>query len=251
MDPTVRRVIAVALLATQTGCLPALLTPPTAGYGAPYEGNGTPIYIKDSRTDWTITEGGKPITSEQALELTKDQEYETRRQIAKEHNEKLYAEGQSHRTRRTMLMVAGASIAIAGFIVAAVLPAILRTTTTMQPTASDPEMRTVAPGAASYGALAGGAIAGTIGVGVLGYGMFGGRSDPPYEPWHTPSALNRPAYVREKTEAYNEKIGAPPVDAQPGSVESIPPAPGQRNPPAPKPTLPANTAARHSTKVHR
>lgn len=234
----VRSVAALLLVATLPACLGEVPLPPTQGYGERYQGTGKPIYVKDGRSDWSIKEGERPITSEQALEVTKDEEYEVRRQEAKKYNEQIYAEGQSHRSLGKILMGAGAGVAVAGFAVALVVPSLLRDETTSPPTGVDPERRVTEPGGASVGVLAGGIILGLAGLGLMTYGYVGGRKDPPYHEWKTPAALNRPAYVREKTEPYNESIGAPPVEEQPGSVESLPLAPGQRKPPpspAPRP----------------
>ncbi|MBX3226422.1 MAG: hypothetical protein KIT84_44630 [Labilithrix sp.] len=235
------RPVAAFLLVAQAACLPELPPPPTRGYGAPYAGTGKPIYVKDSRNDWQASEGGRPITSEQALEATKDEEYEIRRQAAKAYNEKIHVEGQSNRSLGKVLMYAGTGVAVAGFAVMFVLPSALRETTTTPRTATEPEVRVTEAGGASTAALLGGLLVGLAGIGMIAYGYVGGSKDPPYHLWRTPSALDRPAYVREKTEAYNERIGAPPVEEQPGAVETIPLAPGQRKQPPPKP--PAHPSA--------
>jgi hypothetical protein len=237
------RIVALgALLLTTTACIREVKTPPTAGYGAPYQGTGKPIYLKDSRTDWAITEGGKPMTSEHALEATNDPEYETRRTIGKEYNAQLYADGQDRRTKGQILVVAGGVLAIAGFVGSAILPGVLRESTTTPATATDPEVRDTSAGGASIGVMYGGVAVGLVGIGMMVYGYLGGSKPPPYVAWRTPAALNRPAYIRERTEGYNEKIGVATVQEQPGAVENIPLAPGQRKAPPPRPTGPASPA---------
>lgn len=231
-------VLLVATLPTLTGCFHELPPPPTKGYGEPYRPSGKPIYVKDTRGDFTITEGQRPITSEQALEATKDEEYELRRQNAKKYNETLQSEGQSHRTLGKIFLGTGGALAIAGFAVMIVVPSLLREETTMPATRTDPDTRLTKPGGASAGALVGGLIVGLAGLGLAAYGYIGGAKDPPYHVWKTPKDLDRAAYVREKTEPYNESIGAPPVEEQPGSVESVPLAPGQRKPPPERPADP-------------
>src|ERR1041385_946262 len=110
------RLGAAALLIMAQACMRPMPHPPQGGYGDRYQGTGQPIYVKDSRTDWSISEGGKPITSEQALEASGDAEYEARRQMAKDYNVRLYREGMAHQTRGRMMMLAGVAIAIGGYI---------------------------------------------------------------------------------------------------------------------------------------
>lgn len=239
---SIAAVLLVATLPTLTGCFHELPPPPTKGYGEPYKGSGKPIYVKNGRNDWNITEGQRPITSEQALEATKDEEYETRRQDAKKYNEQIQAEGESHRTLGKIFLGTGSALAIAGFAVMIAVPSLLRDETMTPATATDPDTRLTKPGGASNAALIGGLVVGLAGLGLAAYGYIGGAKDPPYHEWRTPKDLDRPAYVREKTEAYNETIGAPPVEEQPGSVESVPLAPGQRKPP---PERPADPKARN------
>jgi hypothetical protein len=239
-----RPIAAILLVATLPACFHEVPLPPTKGYGEPYKATGKPIYVKNGRGDmsgvhdWNITEGPRAITSEQALEATKDPEYEIRRQDAKKYNDKIYAEGQSHRTLGKIFLGTGTALAIAGFSVMIFVPTLLRDETTTPATTSDPDTRLTKPGGASAGALVGGLVVGLVGLGLAAYGYVGGSKDPPYHVWKTPDDLDRPAYVREKTEPYNETIGAPPVEEQPGSVESVPLAPGQRKPPPERPADP-------------
>jgi len=88
------------------GCLRQPPRPPQYGYGAPYKGTGESIFVKDSRTDWDITEGkSKKLTSAQALEASGDPEYERRRQLMKAHNENLYRVGKQHRSTAKKLII--------------------------------------------------------------------------------------------------------------------------------------------------
>ena len=239
-----RCVICVVLVVTTgAGCIPETMRAPTAGYGDPYKGDGKPIYVKDSRTDWTIAQGGKPITSEHALEVTNDAEYLARREIAKEHNDKLYEDGKSHATRGRIFEFTGGGILLAGLAIGLAGPTLLRDSSSGNASATAPESHELKGGAASNGALLGGIVLALVGAGLIYYGYRGGSEPPPYIVWHTPGPLNRPAYVREKTEAYNEKVGAPAVEDQPGSVESVALAPGQRKPPPPRPTNAKKTGA--------
>jgi len=207
-------------LATLSGCFSAVPAPPTTGYGAPYHGTGEGIYVKDSRTDWAISEGGKKIGSEQALEAAGDEEYETRRQIAKSYNDGLYREGTSHHRRAYRLIGASAAAIVVGFIADVVLAPALQNETIMPASAAAPESRAYRSGFAATGtATLGGLliIGGLVGI---PYAYYGGSRPPPYHEWHTPDALNRPAYVRQQTEPYNEKIGAPSLpDAAPAQLK--------------------------------
>src|SRR4051794_34235488 len=122
MRPGVAVGLALTGITAQTGCFRPSPMPPTLGYGAPYQGTGEGIYVKDSRTDWDLTEGQHKITSEQGLEASGDPEYEARRQIAKDYNQRLYVEAGVHHVRAKHLMEAsGVAIVIgyiAGFVVA-------------------------------------------------------------------------------------------------------------------------------------
>lgn len=208
-----------------------------AGYGAPYQGTGQPIYVKDSRNDWTINEGGKPLTSEQALEASGDKEYEARRQIMKDYNIRLYREGVDHQRRGRIMMLVGVAVSVFGYIGFNILSANSVDTTTVPATATMPEMRTTSPGGASKGFAFLGSLSIYAGLATILYGAYGGNVPPPYQAWHTPPALDRPAYVRQQTEAYNEAIGAAGVSDAPGFTDtSTSVAPGQRKPPPPRPT---------------
>ena len=60
-----RGVALCALVALAPGCLLKIgppSPPPTRGYGEPYQGTGKPIYVKDSRTDWDVAEGGEKLS---------------------------------------------------------------------------------------------------------------------------------------------------------------------------------------------
>jgi hypothetical protein len=219
------------------GCirLPATTSPPLTGYGDPYQGTGKPIYVKDSRDDWDITEGPGKISSEKALEASGDPEYEARRQIAKSHNDKLYGEGKRRRARGKSYAYTGLGMLVVGIVVAVFVPNMVADETVTPASGAMPEIRESGPSGASQGAAYGGVAFAALGAAILGYGYIGGRKQPPYHEWRTPPALNRPAYIREKTEALNEKLGAPAVEDQPGGVDD-PLAPGQRKPPPARPT---------------
>ena len=230
----------VGVLGLVAACIPPVPTEPTAGYGAPYKGTGAPIYVKDSRTDWTIAEGDHPITSEKALEATGDQEYEARRQIAKDYNVKLYREGLVHRSRGTIMIDSSIAVLVVGLAIAAFLPNRFEVTTVTPATATTPEMRSTKPGGSAKTAeYAGIGLASLGGLGVL-YGYFGGKAPPPYHRWHTPGPLDHASYVRQQTEPYNEKIGAPSISGQ-SNVDDLPLAPGQRRPPPVRPAGPPKT----------
>jgi hypothetical protein len=232
-----RRLGTAALLVVMQGCMRPIPPAPMAGYGAPYQGTGQPIYVKDSRTDWTITEGKAELSSEQALEASGDQEYEARRQMMKDYNVRLYREGLAHQTRGRIVMLAGVLVAIGGYIGFSQLAHHAVETTTTPPTDTMPEMRMTTPTSGASGLALLGTVSIYVGVAMVGYGYLGGSKPPPYQAWHTPAALDRPAYVRQQTEGYNEKIGAPGVSEAPGFTETPTQlAPGQRKPPPPRPT---------------
>ncbi len=226
-----RKLVALALMSG--GCIGAVMPPPTAGYGAPYRGTGEPIYVKDSRNDWNMTEGSHPLSSEQTLEATGDQEYEARRQIARTHNAQLYREGEAHRARGNLMLGVGLGVAVVGAVLALVVAPQLRIETTTAATATMPEMRDDKPGAVATGVANLGFLAFVVGTGGSLYGYLGGKRPPPYYPWHTPQALDRPAYVRQQTEPYNEKLG---VSSTPGE-EPLTGPPGSRRP-HPRPQMP-------------
>ena len=201
--------VLTATLVAPLGCFGPPPLPPTAGYGAPYKGTGEGIYVKDSRDDWDITEGHHKITSEQALEAAGDPEYETRRQIAKAYNQRLYREAQEHHRRAYHLMEASAGAIVLGYIAGFVIAPGLQSETDTPAAAGMPEMR-------QFQSNFGTDTVATLGIGLLiaglagiPYAYYGGHRPPPYHVWHTPGPLNRPAYVRQQTEPYNEKIGAP------------------------------------------
>jgi hypothetical protein len=209
MNHRTTRTLAITVAAAMlgSGCIGAVTPPPTRGYGPPYAGAGAPIYVKDSRGDWDITEGKKKITSEQALEATGDTEYETRRQIAKEHNEVLHREGKAHRKRGNRMMIVGLVATVGGLILAGIVSQRLRTDTTSA-AGLMPEMITHDAGGAAVGTNFAGWTLMLGGTASVLYGYAGGKRPPPYFPWRTPRALDRPAYVRQQTEPYNEKLGA-------------------------------------------
>jgi len=228
---------AALLVVTAQACMRPIPPPPTVGHGAPYKGTGQPIYVKDSRTDWTITEGTEKLSSEQALEASGDAEYEARRQMMKDYNVRLYREGLAHQTRGRMMMLAGLAVAVGGYFGFKILARNSVETTTTPATDMMPEMRRSEPTGGAKGFAALGTLSIYVGIGLVLYGGYGGSRPPPYQEWHTPEALDRPAYVRQSTESYNEKIGAPGVSDAPGFTETPTQlAPGQRKPPAPRPT---------------
>ncbi|MCX5748244.1 MAG: hypothetical protein NT062_37810 [Proteobacteria bacterium] len=149
--------------------------PPTFGYGDPYRGNGQALFVKDSRGDWDIQEGHQTITSEQALEATGDKEYEARRQIAREYNERLYREGAVHRRRGNVMIGSGLVAAGVGLLLQFVVVKSMRSETSTMPTATAPEMRdSAASGLATGVSGLGISLAVTGGIGVL-YGYLGGQ----------------------------------------------------------------------------
>jgi hypothetical protein len=201
------------------GCFPVTPLPPTAGYGAPYKGTGEGIYVKDSRTDWDITEGHHKITSEQALEASGDPEYEPRRQIAKAYNDRLYREAQHHHKLAYRLIGASIGAIVVGGVMR-VLATSLQSEAIMPPTSTTPEMQTYTSGFSSDVLSTTGSALIIAGVCGIPYAYIGGRKPPPYHDWHTPGPLARPAYVRQQTETYNERVAAPSVP------EGLPPPPG-------------------------
>ena len=228
----------VVALVGLVGCIKAVAPPPMAGYGDPYKGTGERISVKDSRTDWDITEGTHKISSEQALEATGDAEYEARRQIAKDYNVRLYREGQAHRDRGNIMIGAGAAVAAIGLVLAGVVAKALMKETVTPAMGTAPEMRSVTAGAATTITFDLGVAAVAVGVVGMSYGYLGGKQPPPYHFWRTPGPLDRPAYVRQQTEPYNDKLGvaAAPEDAdataRPRPGQATRPPPGTRPPPA-------------------
>jgi hypothetical protein len=185
-----------------TGCITSVTPAPTAGYGAPYHGNGQRILVGDSTAGWDVKEGGTKITSEQALEATGDSEYEARRQIARHYNERLFDQGRAHARNGTIMVVIGVAAAVAGVVLSSVLANSLRSETVTPATADMPEMRSYDSGSLKIEG-AGLAIGGVV---IAGLGYYLGIRSPPYHEWKTPAELDRPAYVRQLTEPYNEKM---------------------------------------------
>ncbi|MFT3692626.1 MAG: hypothetical protein QM831_05765 [Kofleriaceae bacterium] len=196
------------------GCIGETRPPPTVGFGEPYHGTGQGLYVKDSRGDWAIYEGAQPITSEQALEASGDAEYEARRQIARDYNVKLYREGLAHRTVGYAWISAGVVGCVAGIVLGLIVPKHLQEETTTPATATSPEMRVTTSGTAATLTANLGLALFIGGIAGMAYGSYGINKVPPYVEWHTPPALNRPAYVRQHTEPYNEKVGAPPISTE-------------------------------------
>jgi hypothetical protein len=194
------------------GCISTVAPPPTAGYGTPYKGNGQPILVSDTPTGWDVKEGGTVITSEQALEASGDPEYEARRQIARHYNDRLYDQGHAHSRNGTIMVVIGVATVVAGVVLSSVLANSLRSESTMPATADMPETRSYDTGALEVegaGLVIGGAV-------VAGLGYYLGVRPPPYHEWKTPPELDRPAYVRQLTEPYNEKFSKPKAAMLPG-----------------------------------
>ena len=216
--PDRRGATALLLFVTMgSACITSVPPPPTVGYGAPYHGTGEGVYVKDSRNDWDITEGQHKISSEQALEATGDTEYETRRQIAKAYNSRLAGEGEAHKNRGNLMIQGGVVAAVAGAVLSLLVAPALQTETITPPMGAMPEMRTYTSGATTQLTANLGLglfIAGVVGI---SYGYLGGKKPPPYYAWRTPAALDRPAYVRQQTEPYNEKIGAPSIPDEDGN----------------------------------
>ncbi len=202
------------MLGCLAGCISATRLPPTAGYGEPYRGTGQGIYVKDSRGEWAIFEGDQRISTEQALEASGDAEYEARRQIARDYNVKLYREAAQHRTIGYGWMGGGVVAAVVGVVLAEFVAPALQTETTTPATATMPETRSTTSGAATTAVANIGLVMVLGGIAGLIYGTYGVNKQPPYEEWKTPDVLNRPAYVRQHTEPYNEKIGAPPISTE-------------------------------------
>jgi hypothetical protein len=214
--PMSRSVLAFLALGA---CITSVQPPPTPGYGAPYKGTGEGIYVKDDRGNWNVTEGQHPITSEQALEATGDTEYETRRQDMRAYNRQLEAEGHSHKTRGNVMVGAGVVAMIAGAIATFVVAPNVQDESITAATSTMPEMRSYTSGDNTRLASTAGVGLFILGIVAVSYGYFGGRKSPPYYEWHTPTALNRPAYVRQQTEPYNERIGAPSIPDEEGKPQ--------------------------------
>jgi hypothetical protein len=224
----------VLLVVMGSACITSVPPPPTVGYGAPYHGTGEGIYTKDSRTNWDITEGHHKISSEQALEATGDTEYETRRQIAKAHNVELNREGYAHKDRGNLMIRTGIVATVAGAVLSLLVAPRLQEEAITPATATMPETRTYTSGAATNLTANLGLLLFVGGLAGISYGYFGGKKAPPYYEWKTPTALDRPAYVRQQTEPYNEKIGAPSIPDEDGNEK---PQLKRKLPPQKMPTM--------------
>ncbi|GEM_PF-2610497 len=203
------RLVALGLL---SACITSVQSPPTTGYGTPYRGTGQGIYVLDTPGNLEIVEGRERINSERALEATSDAEYEARRQIARDYNTRLYREALAHKDLGNNMVRGGVAGVAIGLVLSLVVAPKLQTETVTPAMAGAPEQRAYTSGAAVALAANLGlvlAIAGVVGV---GYGYYGGKNPPPYHEWQTPPSLNRPAYVRQQTEPYNQKIHAPLVN---------------------------------------
>jgi hypothetical protein len=189
------RCVALGLAVTVgAACITSVQSPPAAGYGAPYRGRGQGIYVLDSQgSSFEIVEGRERISSEQALEAAGDAEYEARRQIALDHNTRLYREALAHAALGNTMIRGGLVGAAVGLALSLVVAPRLAT------------------GAREVVSDVGVGI-GIAGVVVAAYGYLGGKQPPPYHAWQTPPSLDRPAYVRQQTEPYNQRLGAPLVN---------------------------------------
>jgi hypothetical protein len=187
------RLVATVLLA-QVACLPEIPPVPTLGFGPPYRGTGEPIYVRDNPSDWAITEGSNTITSEQALEATGDREYEARREEIEAYNHKLHREARLHHAFGYTLMLVGLA-AVGGGIALGL--------------EGQSNMANMAVGSATAPTLYAHYGLSFAGILVFYYAFTGARVPPPYIEWRTPPALDRPAYVRQLTEPYNERMKAP------------------------------------------
>lgn len=227
--------LALSSIPLLAGCLGPMPPPPTLGYGAPYQGTGEKITVIDSRTDWRILEGKRPMSSEQALEASHDTEYETRRQIMKAHNATLYKQALRHRKLGYMMIGVAAATFVGGLIVSYGVAPGLATKDTTPATMDMPEMQHVTASGASNLA----ALIGTIGIwgglAGMGYGYYGAWHKPDYVPWHTPRDLDRPAYVDQPVDVYNEEIDAKVMHKGAADQPAVPPANELRPPPGVRP----------------
>lgn len=202
-------VLAACTTACATGC--ATADPPLDGYGPRYQGTGEVIFVKDSRNDWDVSEGNKPITADQALQAANDVPYEERRRELKEYNALLKQEADRNQLIAWTLGSASAVSALVGVGIALVVSPLVTDKTQVQaPSETTAEIVKSTPNAASL-ASDGTAIALMLG-GTAGflYAIYGGSIEPPYVPWTIPDEMNRPAYVRRPVEAYNAKIAPSP-----------------------------------------
>ncbi len=226
----------VALAATFAGCFKPVPSPPTLGYGEPYRGTGQTIFVKDSRTDWDITEGTQRISAEQALEASGDETYERRRQQMKEYNAQLEREGKRNRRRGYLITGGGIATMIVGLITSYGLAPNMTSESRTAATATAPEMlETGNKGGAYLAVLFLGTALMYGGAGAAVYAQIFARKDPPYVPWKIPPTLNRPAYIRRAAEDYNAKL----EKAAPAPTNDVRP-PGELRPPPfrPRPAIP-------------
>lgn len=234
-----RGTVATLLVALSlNACIvPGVDAPPSSGYTENYKGNGKPIYVKDGRSAWSIDEGGERLSSERALEATGDAEYLARKREAKAFNDKLFAEGKGNTVKANVFVYSGALMVLGGLAAHFFLANRLVDRPITPATDVDPESRAAQGTTASESVRWGGLGLAALGIGAIVYGIVGSRGEPPYVAWKTPHALDRPAYVRQSAEAYNEKLGvagtSPTASAAPVSTAV---APGQRKPRLPPPS---------------
>jgi hypothetical protein len=187
-------------------CLTTTPPPPTAGFGAPYKGTGETIFVKDSRTDWTISEGDHELTAEQALEAVGDAAYEARRQRLKAHNDELYRVGKRHRRTATIMIVSSLALIAIGALGGTWLARSYETQTVRPATATLPEQRVIEPSDTAHAITTVGTLTVITGAVGIAYGVYGSSQRPPYLRWRIPAAMDRPAYIRQQVEPYNEKL---------------------------------------------
>jgi hypothetical protein len=215
------------------GCLPKTPPPPSYGYGAPYKGTGETIFVKDSRSDWDISEGKQPLTAEHALEAAGDEEYETRRQIAKAHNEHLYRVGKQHRSTARVMIYSSLVLIGVGLIGGTLLAVATKSETITPATDMMPAVKVVEPSATSKLASTIGTAMGIAGGVGVSYGLYGAIIKPPYYAWRVPAPMNRPAYIRQQVEPYNDRLT--PANPIPRTRPTGPMLPGQRPGVRPRP----------------
>ncbi len=203
------RFVAISLL---SACITSVQPPPMTGYGAPYRGTGQGIYVVEQQPGaFEIVEGRERISPEQALEATDDAEYEARRAIARDYNTRIYREALAHQDLGNTMIRGGLAGIVIGTVLSYVVAPRLQTETITPASNGMPEQRSYTSGAAvTLTANLGLALA-LVGIVGVGYGYFGGRVPPPYHAWQTPRSLDRPAYLRQQTEPYNQRIHAPVV----------------------------------------
>ena len=232
----------LAALSLNACIVPGVDAPPSGAYAETYQGNGKPINVKDGRSDWSIDQGGEKITSEHALEATGDAEYQARKRQSKEFNDKLFAEGKSNTVKANVLVYSGALMILGGLAAHFFLANRLVDRPLTPATDVEPESRAAQGTTASESVRWGGLGLAALGIGAIVYGIVGSRGEPPYVAWKTPPALDRPAYVRQSAEAYNEKLGAAGTSATASAAPvSTAVAPGQRKPRLPPPSTGGGT----------